>query len=171
MLIIDLSETETDKACSIQFEHSLVSLSKWESEVKRPFHSDKEMSTKETLFYVECMRLTPDPPANYMDRLEEGHLIQILEYINESRTATTFSELPGKPRSRAEVTTSELIYYWMIQFQIPFECQNWHLSRLMTLIRIAGIKQTKPKPMSKQALAEQYRALNAKRRSELGTPG
>lgn len=171
MLTITLSATESDEACEIQFEHSLVSISKWESEIKKPFHSRDEMTTSETLYYVECMRQSPSPPENYLSRLRDEHLMALLEYINDNRTATTFAELPGRPKTRPETLTSELIYYWMVQFKIPFECQHWHFSRLMTLIRIAGIKQTQPKKMSKQAVAEQYRQLNAQRRAQMGTPG
>ena len=154
----------------LDFEHSLVSLSKWEEIHERPFFGREPMSIEQTLSYIKQMLLTENPPENFLDRLTKEDYELISAYINSKHTATTFRENPNEKKPN-EIITNEIIYHWMIQFQIPWEAQYWHLSRLMTLIKICGIKQSKPKKMSRQAMAEQYRQLNAQRRRELGTSG
>lgn len=164
-------EEELLPAAEIHLEHSLVSLSKWESKHEKAFFSREGMTTKETLSYIEEMILTSPRPEKWFDRLEVENYTNITNYINSKQTATWFREDPNQKGSR-EVITNELIYYWMLTFQIPFQpCETWHLNRLMTLIKIAGIKQTKPKKMTRAQQAEEYRRLNAERRRQLGTSG
>jgi len=155
---------------TLELEHSLVSLSKWESEFEKPFLGKEAKTSEETLAYVRCMVLTENPPGNFLQRLSKENLETIHEYIDRKMTATWFSDQPGAPRSR-EVITSELVYYWMTVFQIPFECETWHLNRLFTLIRICNIKQAKPKKMSRAEIASRNRELNAQRKAQLGTRG
>lgn len=170
MLTVTIHDVESETDVVLSFEHSLVSLSKWESEHEKAFFGKEPMNAEETVSYVKHMLVGEPPVKNWIDLLQNHHYIEITDYINSRQTATWFRENPNEPKSN-EVVTSELIYYWMISFQIPFECETWHLNRLMTLIKICGVKQTKPKKMSKQALAEQYRQLNAQRRQQLGTAG
>lgn len=171
MLDIFLSATDDLPAVKLTFEHSLLSLSKWESIHEKAFYGREQKTEEETLSYVKCMLLTEDPPLNFLNRFEREHYKQIVEYIDSKQSATSFGIDPEK-KGASEVVTSELIYYWLVQFQIPFHpTETWHMSRIMNLIRIAGIKQSKPKKMSKQALAEQYRAMNEQRKQELGTSG
>ena len=165
------------KETSLRLEHSLVSLSKWESKWKKPFlgkggRQTQEMSREELLDYVRCMTLTQNVDPIVYRLLNAQALKQILEYSADPMTATWFSESKKKSVSR-ETLTAELIYYYMIQMNIPFECQKWHLNRLMTLIRVIGVKNdTKnKKPLKGKALAKRNRALNAQRRARLGTKG
>jgi hypothetical protein len=153
-----------------QLEHSLVSLSKWESEFEKPFLGKGDKTSEEVLAYISYMLLTPNPPGDFLQILSKENLESINAYIDRKMTATWFSEQPGAPRS-SEVITSELIYYWLTVFQIPFECENWHLNRLFTLIRICNVKQAKPKKMSRSEVAQRNRELNAQRRQQLGTSG
>jgi hypothetical protein len=155
---------------TLELEHSLISLSKWESEFEKPFLGKGEKTTEEVLAYVGCMILTPNPPGDILQNLSKENLEAINTYIDRKMTATWFSEQPGAPKSR-EVITSELVYYWMTVFQIPFECETWHLNRLFTLIRICNIKQSKPKKMSRSEIAARNRELNAQRKAQLGTRG
>lgn len=155
----------------LQLEHSLVSLSKWESEFEKPFLSKDSKSPQEIVGYVRCMLVGENPPEEFLQRLSEDNLKSINDYIDRKMSATFFPEAPGAPASR-ETVTAELIYYWMTVFQIDWEAQYWHLNRLFTLIRICNMKQdNKPKKMSRTDQAARRRELNARRRKELGTTG
>jgi hypothetical protein len=154
----------------LDLEHSLVSISKWEQEFEKPFLSPTAKTSEEALAYIRCMVLTENPPGDFLEKLSKENMEEIDTYINKKMTATWFSEQPGAPKSN-EIITAELVYYWLTLFNIPFECENWHLNRLFTLIRIANIKQAKPKKMSRAEIAERNRKLNAERKAALGTKG
>ena len=156
----------------LQLEHSLVSLSKWESEFEKPFLGKEEKTAEESLAYVRCMLVTPNPPGDWLLKLSKENFDAIHAYNERKMTATWFSDPPGAPKTSREVITAELIYYWMTVFHIPFECETWHLNRLFTLIRICNIKSdNKPKKMSRAEIAARNRAINAQRRAQLGTTG
>jgi hypothetical protein len=154
----------------LELEHSLVSLSKWESKYQTPFLSDKEKTTESIFDYIKNMVVTPGIDSDILYRCSKEDLVRIQEYIDSSQSATTFGEMPSR-KGRGEVITAELIYYWMVAFNIPFECQYWHLNRLFSLVRICNIKNNPPKKMSRHEVAMRNRELNAQRRSEIGTNG
>jgi hypothetical protein len=155
---------------TLELEHSLASLSKWESHFETPFLGDKEKTTEETLWYIKAMVLTPDVPPEVFDNLVADHYNQVNEYINAAMTATTFREQPNRKPNR-EIITAEIIYHWMIQANIPFECENWHLNRLIALVRVCHAKNEPPKKMTPREIAQQNRQLNARRRAQLNTKG
>ena len=154
----------------LQLEHSLVSLSKWESKFEKPFLGPGERTNEEVFGYIKAMILTPDVPEEVLDRLSEENLTAINRYMDAKMTATWFNDAPGAPKNR-EVVTAELIYYWMFSAGIPIDCERWHLQRLITLIRVFDAKSQKPKPMNKAEAARQRAELVEKRRRELGTRG
>ncbi|ASR83314.1 hypothetical protein SEA_CATERPILLAR_17 [Arthrobacter phage Caterpillar] len=160
----------------LELEHSLVSLSKWEAEWNKPFLSDEPKTTEQTLGYFRSMTLNKVPPDIYY-RLSDANVLEVNEYIGAKMTATWFNET-GKQKkpARKEVVTSEIIYNWMIDLEIPFECKDWHLNQLITLIKVRNEKNSKNSPnkqnkMSPREIAQRNRELNAKRKAQMGTQG
>lgn len=158
------------KEQTLQLEHSLVSLSKWESKWCKSFFSREEKTSEETLDYIKCMTLTQNVKPETYKCLTRENIEEINAYIEAPMTATVFSDRPMGSGGR-ETITSELIYYWMIALNIPFECQKWHINRLLTLIRVCEIKNAPPKKMSKGEIMSRNAALNAARRKKYGTKG
>ena len=164
------NEFFTVGAIELELEHSLLSLSKWESKYQKPFLDNNKKSEAEVLDYIRFMIVTPSVDDRVLDVFTAKHYAQINEYIESKETATTFSALHNGKRSR-EVITSELIYYWMVAYNIPFVCETWHLNRLFALIRICNVKNQPEKKMSKAEIARRNRELNEKRRAQFGTNG
>ena len=155
------------KEQKLTLEHSLLSLSKWESKWHKPFLSKKEKTREETLDYLRCMTINSVDEEVYAC-LTPKMIERIDAYIGDSMTATTFSD---KKRPSHETITAELIYYWMVALNIPFECQKWHLNRLLTLVEVCSIKNQPPKKMSPRAIMQRNAALNASRRKALHSKG
>lgn len=161
------------KAQILQLEHSLVTLSKWESKWEIPYLSRDEKTQEQTMDYIRMMTVN-EVPSHVYGRLSKKNFDAIVEYINSKQTATWFSDDgPKQIEGRStRVITSELIYYWMIALNIPFECQHWHLSRLLTLIRVCNAQMNPEKSKkSRSEIAAERRRLNEQRRKQLGTKG
>ena len=166
------------KEQTLCLEHSLVYLSKREPKYHKPFIGTENKTQEELLYYIQCMTITQNVDPAVYSLLGQKELEEINNYITDSRTATWFNEqkttAPTTRHAKSETVTSELIYYWMISFQIPFECQRWHLNRLLTLIRVCKIKEqqgNKSGKMSKRDILSQNAALNAARRSRMHSKG
>lgn len=157
----------------LQLEHSLVSISKWESKFEKPFLNAKDFTYAELLYYVKCMTISQNVNNEIYRALTQRHILQIKDYMNSSMTATTFSKHTNEQnagRPSKQIITSELIYYWMFSLQIPKECEKWHLNRLLTLIRVFDEKQKEQEAKSKgkhqnpKSAAAHHASLNAARR-------
>jgi len=159
------------KDTTLVLEHSLVSLSKWEHIHKKPFLTKDDRTKDEIIDYIRCMTITQNVDPNIYLNLTSEHFKAINDYISDPHTATWFSETKTPGKKSSEQITSELIYYWMVALQIPFECQKWHLNNLFALIRICNIKNQPPKKYSKRDTMSRNAALNAARRNKLGTSG
>ena len=173
----ETSRIITVKETKLVMEHSLLSVSKWEAKYKKPFLVEKALdSTEKILYYFECMTITPQNPDPYIYLcLSNEDIDKIMKYINDPMTATWFSDKETKNskkglKPKKEILTSEVIYWEMIQLQIPIEFQKWHLNRLTTLIRVCNAKNN-PEKMSKKDILAQNAALNKARRAKMHSKG
>lgn len=168
------------KPQKLTLEHSLISLSKWEQKWKRPFLSNKpnDKTDEELRDYIRCMTISSNvDPAVYLF-LSKDNIASIRAYITDPMTATTFGDEP-EDKSNQEILTSELIYYYMFQSQIPIECEKWHLNRLITLLRICAVKNKEMNDKAKRGgnrgatpnYLSKRRKLNNERRKALHSKG
>lgn len=153
----------------IKLEHSLISLSAWESKWNVPFLQEKELTNEKLVDYIRYMCIDKNVDDLLISSLTPYEMNQISSYIEAPMTATTFSKIGGPPNR--EIITSEIIYYWMIEYNIPFECQKWHLNKLLTLIKVCNIKNSPGKKMKKNEILQMNRALNDQRRKNMKTKG
>lgn len=173
MLKLEIPGTELYNAKTNEFintkpkililEHSLVSVSKWESIWCKPFLTKTPKTIEETISYIKCMNISQNIEDIVFQCLTEKDITKINEYIDAPMTATTINNAHSKPNH--EIITSEIIYYWMITYNIPVEFQKWHLNRLLTLIQVCSAKNN-PQKMSKSEVLKQHRAINQARRSK-----
>lgn len=153
---------------TIELEHNLISLSKWESKHHKPFLDNEQLTESEMLDYIKCMCIE-DVDELYLTTLSAENVNKLKEYINDPMTATKFYS--NSSRRSKEPVTSELIYYWMIAQNIPVQFEKWHLNRLLTLIRLCGSKQEPHRKMSQSEIMRQNARINAQRRARLHSKG
>lgn len=158
------------KGCTLNLEHSLISVYKWEAKWHVSFIATKDKTEEQSLYYIKCMTINKDVPDEAYNHLTVKDIQDISAYINDPMTATTINNIDKKTGGR-EIVTAELIYYWMIALNIPFECQKWHFNQLITLIEVCNAKNTPPKKMSKSEVMARNRALNQARRAKYNTKG
>lgn len=165
----ELQEFVEQERFTLELEHSLVTLSKWEAVWEKPYMGSEKKTTEEVMGYVKAMCLTPDVPPEVFQKLNAEHFAAINKYVDSKMSATWFNEKPAP--GRKEIITSEIIYYWMISLNIPLECEHWHLNRLITLIKVCSQKNAPAKKMNKADMAAERHKLNAQRRAEHNTSG
>lgn len=154
----------------MKLEHSLLSVRKWESKWKKSFLNTKDLTGEELISYIQCMTIGQKAPPEFYNHLDLKTVRLIKAYMDAPMTATTFSKINNRPPSR-EIITAEIIYYWMIEHGIPFECEKWHLNQLLALIHVCNIKGSSGKKMSKRDIMKQNTELNAARRKASGSKG
>ena len=176
----EVYDQETDrfykvtKPVTIQLEHSLISLQRWEAKWNKSFLKDKPPKTQEeTIDYIRCMCLTPNVPEDVFYCLGAKEVQQIVNYIEAPMTATTFRTIPGAPppRKNKQIITAELIYYWMISYNIPSEYRKWHLNQLLTLIRVFNEENKPKKKRSRMEILAEHRAINEANKAYFNTKG
>lgn len=159
------------KEQTIVLEHSLVSISKWESKWLKPFLGKDPKTNEEMIDYIRCMTLTQNVNPLVYRFISKDNIQKISEYIEAPMTATWFNDKTLSKKNNGEIITSEIIYYWMISFNIPPEYQKWHLNRLLTLIKVCSLKNSPQKKMSKGEILNRNKAINAARKASMGTSG
>lgn len=159
------------KGRKLLLEHSLISIVRWESKWKTPFISNKDKTQEQSSDYIRCMCTNLPEDLTLFKTLTKKEIAVVDAYINDSMTATTISR-KGPKRPSREIVTSEIIYWWMIQYNIPFDpCEKWHLNRLMTLIEVCGAKGGPQQKMGVKEQMAQQRMINATRRARLNSKG
>lgn len=162
------------KEQTLHLEHSLVSIKEWESKWHKPFLGKDKKTNEETIDYIRCMTLTQNVDPSTYKYLSDKNIKQVDEYIANPMTATWFAEdkePSNRRRTNNSVITNETIYYWMISYNIPIECQEWHLNQLLTLIRVFEVRNRKPKKMSRKELLSRNSAINKARRAQMNSNG
>lgn len=158
------------KGRTLFLEHSLISISKWESKWNKPFLSKEEKTKEEMIDYIKCMAINKNVNNNVFAYLSTENINKVKEYIDDPMTASTVKEEKNGTVSREQIT-SELIYYWMVEFNIPSEYQKWHLNRLLMLIKICNAKSKTPKKRSQRDLYNHHAAINAANRKKYNSKG
>lgn len=168
--MLELKVQDGETTVVLQFEHSLLSLSKWEAKYKKSFFATPTKADEEMIDYFGYMLLTPGVPPEVIYRLSPEQLNSLREYINDPMSASSVpNEAPG--RRSGEIVTTELVYYWMTALKINWEAQHWHYNRLMMLIAITNFKQQPEKKQDKASMYAKWRELNAKNKERFGTSG
>lgn len=178
-LIIPLSPEGWDEAKQqfvepksqvLELEHSLISLSKWESTWKKPFYTNKEKTDEEVLDYIKCMTLSENVDPDVYNHLTSKNVDEIQKYISDPMTATTFSK-QSRGNSSREIVTAELIYYWMLTANVPFDRETWPLNKLITLLEVCAVKNAPAKKRSRSEMMRERAALNEARKKQWNTRG
>lgn len=162
-----------DSDYELVLEHSLISISKWESKWHKLYFDDKEKKTREELLdYIRCMNTRYDVPDIVYSALTTEQIDEISKYINDPATATKISMIQTNNNTKHERLSNELIYYYMFKLNIPKECEKWHINRLLILLEIFGIKDgTNDKKMSRAELIARNRATNARNKARFNSKG
>lgn len=181
MLSINIPETElfdeeTDsfikiKAQSLNLEHSLISVSKWETIHCKPFLTKNKKTPDEVRDYIRCMIINAPKGQDVVKAFTPKEINEVIDYINKKKTATTVTFFSKKTKASNETITSELIYYWMFSAGISIECEKWPLDRLFALIKIFSAKNAPKQKGVNHEYNKMQHDLNAQRRAALHSKG
>lgn len=155
----------------LRLEHSLISIHKWESKWHISYLSSNDLTTEQQLDYIRCMSLDPNIDVSVFNRMKVEDFVKIRKYINDPMTATVVHKRKDQRPNSGQFITAELIYYWMTELGIPFECNKWHINQLLTLIEVCSIKQSPGTKMNRREAALMRAAANESRRKKMGSRG
>lgn len=165
------------KETKLQLEHSLISVRKWESKWHKPFLSARkndEKTLEETIDYIRCMTLNKGINPDMYFYMPPAVIDEIVNYIHDPHTATWFAsgnDMIGAQKSKNEIVTAEIIYWWMVDLGIPIELERWPLNQLLTLIKVINEKHSPKKKRSPMEIMMENDRLNKERRAKMGTKG
>lgn len=160
---------------TIDMEHSLVSITKWEAKHHKVFLEENKKTPEEMMDYVRCMCINPLKNERDILGISKKDIEKITNYIEDPM-------IPFKLKSKDDGNTygrkknkdpmcGIMIYYYMVSCQIPFECQHWHINQLLALIQIYSMKENPGNPLKGSKLANRNTTLNAMRKARLGSKG
>lgn len=155
-------------AQTISFEHSLISVSKWEAIWKIPYISDTQKTSEQASDYIKCMSINKND-GMFIHAMTAEQALELKEYIDDPMTATTVFNSKKAPAKKSPMT-SEVIYATMIELGIPIEFEKWHLNRLLILIQVLQARQS-PQKMSRADILRQNSEWNKLRKSKLHSRG
>lgn len=154
---------------NLTLEHSLLSISKWESKWHVPYITKKEKTSEQVLDYIRCMNTGKPIPEEVYNYIPGEELDKIVKYINDPMTATTVKTRNNE--QNREILTSEVIYYYMFECNIPKECERWHINRLMTLIGVFGVKRDTGTKLSRSEAIARNKMINERNKAKYHTRG
>lgn len=155
---------------TLELEHSLASVSKWEQRWHKPFFGKEDKTAEETDYYIKCMTITPNVNPEVYKLLSNENIAEVSKYIDDAMTATTFPN-EKENKTKKETVTAELVYYWMFSLGIPLEFENRHLNHLLTLIRVFNVKNAPEKKMSQKEAIARNKSINARNKALLQSKG
>jgi hypothetical protein len=169
--VLELKVIDGEHEVVLQFEHSLLALSKWEEKHKKAFLGSASKKHEEMIDYFQDMLLTPGVDSNLVYRLSPEQMNDLTDYINEERTASSVPE-DKSGNGTPEIVTSELMYYWLVALEIPFHpVETWHISRLTMLVKITSFKKQPPKKRNPMELLNDWREMDRRNKERFGTTG
>lgn len=150
-----------------RLEHSLISISNWETEFERSFFNEPPTTWEEQIAYVKAMTIKPELTDEMAKYITAADLVAVNEYINKKKSGSNPHRDDKKKGSSRSYLTTEQIYSWMVGFNIPFETAKWPFQRLWNLILFCEGQNKKPRKYS----AKERRAIVAANRAKMHTKG
>lgn len=168
--MLEFKVHDGDNEVVLQFEHSLLALSKWEANSKKAFLTLQGKTPAELLDYFRCM-IAPGQDPDLVYRMSPDQLDKLEKYISDTQTATTFMKEATGKRS-GDIATSEVIYGWLVGLKIPFHpVETWHLNRVMVLVRVVQANNEPPKKPTREEALNDWQRVNEANRKFFGSEG
>mgnify|MGYP006908805150 CR=1 FL=1 len=106
---------------------------------------------------------------------EQKDIEGFFKYLQDPQSAVKkIPEIKGGKKKDPIPFTSDRIYAWMVELQIPLTLETWNLNRLLNLIQIVNYDNTpndKKKKTKPADVMKNWNEINDRRLKELGTKG